>query len=126
MDCKCKDEQVCLPHYVAGQGIEALISLAIRLEHDLEAKSPEAGDLFDLPYGGLRDPAYNNVPSLVPSILDRGWVQTMAISIIDGKICDGWRRIQALKILGWAHIRVEVQEVTLKEMSELNITRIRG
>lgn len=70
--------------------------------------------LFEMEYDGVM--SHDHTPSLVPHLLQEGWVQNknQPIMIHNGKIVDGWRRVQALKRLGWGRMRVNIQTTTLE------------
>ena len=75
-----------------------------------------AHSLYHLKYGGVK--YHGNDPSMVPSLLTSGWIQNKSqpIAIHNGKIVDGWRRIRALRDLGWGQMRVNVEVTFLEEM----------
>lgn len=90
----------------------------------MSVKLVEARTLFDLEYSGVKAQTdHQEVLALVPSLLRNGWVSPLPILLMGNKIADGWRQVQALKLLDWGGVMVKIKQTDTQGLLEANSVR---
>ena len=75
----------------------------------LVSKKVLVSSLFGAPYGGVKKSGSLEIADMAAAIQSNNWLQDSPIIMHHGAILDGWRRIEALRMLNMSDVLVEVR-----------------